>query len=68
MRFYTFLTTLSFILPLAVFAQGPGGTNRVVLTNDDGWAVAQIRAEYDVLRAAGYDVCANSFVNFAVHT
>lgn len=30
---------------------------KVVLTNDDGWAVAQIRAEYDALRAAGFQVC-----------
>ncbi|KAF9457965.1 survival protein sure-like phosphatase/nucleotidase [Collybia nuda] len=28
----------------------------IVLTNDDGWAVAQIRAEYDALRAAGFQV------------
>jgi 5'-nucleotidase len=29
---------------------------RVVLTNDDGWAVAQIRAQYEALTASGYDV------------
>lgn len=29
---------------------------KIVLTNDDGWAVAQIRAEYTALKAAGYDV------------
>ncbi|KAH6906544.1 sure-like protein [Coprinopsis sp. MPI-PUGE-AT-0042] len=29
---------------------------KVVLTNDDGWAVAQIRAQYDALTAAGHDV------------
>ena len=29
---------------------------KVVLTNDDGWAVAQIRAQNDALKAAGYDV------------
>lgn len=29
---------------------------KVVLTNDDGWAVAQIRAEYTALQAAGYNV------------
>jgi len=27
----------------------------IVLTNDDGWAVAQIRAQYDALKAAGFD-------------
>lgn len=29
---------------------------KIVLTNDDGWAVAQIRAEYEALADAGYDV------------
>ena len=29
---------------------------RIVLTNDDGWATAQIRAQYDMLWAAGYEV------------
>ncbi|KAI0689379.1 survival protein sure-like phosphatase/nucleotidase [Cytidiella melzeri] len=28
----------------------------ILLTNDDGWAVAQIRAQYDALVAAGYNV------------
>ena len=29
---------------------------RLLLTNDDGWAVAQIRAQHDALRIAGYPV------------
>ncbi|GLB44603.1 putative survival protein SurE [Lyophyllum shimeji] len=29
---------------------------KIVLTNDDGWAVAQVRAEYSALKAAGYSV------------
>lgn len=29
---------------------------RIVLTNDDGWAVANIRAHNDALKAAGFDV------------
>ncbi|CAK5270965.1 unnamed protein product [Mycena citricolor] len=29
---------------------------KIVLTNDDGWAVAHIRAQYSALEAAGYDV------------
>ncbi|PPQ94671.1 hypothetical protein CVT25_009432 [Psilocybe cyanescens] len=29
---------------------------KVVLTNDDGWATAQIRAEYTALQAAGFNV------------
>ena len=28
----------------------------IVLTNDDGWAVAQIRAQFNALEAAGYNV------------
>ncbi|KAL0952768.1 hypothetical protein HGRIS_006996 [Hohenbuehelia grisea] len=38
------------LLPSVVLSQ------KVLLTNDDGWAEAQIRAEYDALRAAGFDV------------
>ncbi|KAI0085587.1 sure-like protein [Irpex rosettiformis] len=29
---------------------------KLVLTNDDGWAVAQIRAQNDALKTAGFDV------------
>lgn len=29
---------------------------KIVLTNDDGWAVAQLRDEYNMLTAAGYQV------------
>ena len=29
----------------------------IVLTNDDGWAVAQIRAQNNALKAAGFNVC-----------
>ncbi|CAL1697927.1 unnamed protein product [Somion occarium] len=29
---------------------------KIVLTNDDGWAVAQIRAQFDALTEANYDV------------
>lgn len=31
-------------------------SQRIVLTNDDGWAVAQIHAQNDALKAAGFDV------------
>ncbi|KAF9444945.1 survival protein sure-like phosphatase/nucleotidase [Macrolepiota fuliginosa MF-IS2] len=42
---------------LVVGDQGNGGRKqRVLLTNDDGWAVAQIRDEYNQLKAAGFDV------------
>ncbi|KAJ6554511.1 sure-like protein [Mycena capillaripes] len=40
---------------LAVLASAVSAQN-IVLTNDDGWAVAQIRAQKDALDAAGYDV------------
>lgn len=43
-----------FILPLLAGAVRRG--TKIVLTNDDGWAVAQIRAQNDALKAAGYDV------------
>ena len=32
----------------------------ILVTNDDGWAVAQIRAEFNALAAAGHNV---SFCN-----
>jgi 5'-nucleotidase len=38
------------------FASTASATN-VLLSNDDGWAVANIRATNDALKAAGYDVC-----------
>lgn len=43
-------------------AQGDG--LKVILTNDDGWAVAQIRAEYDALRTAGFNVVFLFFLQF----
>lgn len=46
------LLTGVFVSIVAVAA----AAKRIVLTNDDGWAVAQIRAEFDALVAAGHDV------------
>ena len=40
---------------LSVSAIGVSGTT-VVQTNDDGWAVANIRAHFDAFQSAGYDV------------
>ena len=37
------------------FVWGTAG-QKIVLTNDDGWAVAQIRAQFDSLEDAGYNV------------
>lgn len=39
-----------------LFIVASGYCQKLVLTNDDGWAVAQIRAEYEALTEAGYDV------------
>ncbi|KDR74030.1 hypothetical protein GALMADRAFT_157827 [Galerina marginata CBS 339.88] len=50
MRHFSALLALS-ALALQCLAQ-----KNVVLTNDDGWAVAQIRAEYAALVADGYNV------------
>lgn len=33
-------------------------TQKLILTNDDGWATAQIRDQYASLQAAKYDVSA----------
>lgn len=29
---------------------------KIVLANDDGWAIAQIRAQWEALHAANFDV------------
>ncbi|OSX57960.1 hypothetical protein POSPLADRAFT_1154831 [Postia placenta MAD-698-R-SB12] len=46
------------ILPLVIPLLGEtySRVQNVVLTNDDGWAVAQIRAQYAALTEAGFDV------------
>ncbi|TCD60669.1 hypothetical protein EIP91_009716 [Steccherinum ochraceum] len=46
---FTSLIFLS-VLVSGVFSQN------ILLTNDDGWAVAQIRAQNDALKAAGFNV------------
>ncbi|CAK5283298.1 unnamed protein product [Mycena citricolor] len=45
---------LAALVSLALAA--PSTKTKIVLTNDDGWAVANIRAQYDALTTAGYDV------------
>ncbi|KAJ7088546.1 sure-like protein [Mycena crocata] len=47
-------TVLLATLSLTVSAQT---ANKILLTNDDGWAVAQVRAQNDALKAAGYNIC-----------
>ncbi|KAJ7079768.1 sure-like protein [Mycena belliarum] len=46
------LLRLLISLALAFSASG----QKIVLTNDDGWAVAIVRAQNDALKTAGYDV------------
>ena len=52
MRIQHFLS----ILPFFAIKEQP---KRIVISNDDGWAVAQIRAQYDSFRDAGHDVRSN---------
>lgn len=33
---------------------------KIVLANDDGWAIAQIRAQWEALSAANFDVTLSS--------
>ncbi|KAG6832584.1 hypothetical protein H0H87_001240 [Tephrocybe sp. NHM501043] len=37
-------------------SNGKKVATKIILTNDDGWAVAQIRSEYRALKEAGYEV------------
>ncbi|KAJ7147296.1 survival protein sure-like phosphatase/nucleotidase [Mycena filopes] len=48
-------TSATVLLALACAAAAQTA-KKIVLTNDDGWAVAQIRAQNNALKAAGYDV------------
>lgn len=48
-------STFTRFLALATLVMGITAQN-IVLTNDDGWAVAQLRDEYNMLRTAGYQV------------
>jgi 5'/3'-nucleotidase SurE len=47
----------SALLQASLFALATTSTTKatnIVLTNDDGWATAQIRAQYEALKAAGF--------------
>ncbi|KAH0579869.1 hypothetical protein H2248_002697 [Termitomyces sp. 'cryptogamus'] len=61
---YSLLTFLCVFAALgrAVKPEAKHGA-KIVLTNDDGWAVAQIRSEYDALKAAGYKVVLSAPAN-----
>ncbi|KAL1938969.1 hypothetical protein VTO73DRAFT_11122 [Trametes versicolor] len=47
---------LTSLLVLVLSTAAATSASKVVLTNDDGWAVAQIRAQRDALVEAGHDV------------
>ncbi|KAJ3483053.1 hypothetical protein NLI96_g6573 [Meripilus lineatus] len=47
------LTRLQVILSFILLTSA----QKILVTNDDGWAVAQIRAQFNALESAGYDVC-----------
>ncbi|KAJ3557483.1 hypothetical protein NM688_g1447 [Phlebia brevispora] len=49
------LLTSVAVLLLAELTVTRSTAQKIVVTNDDGWAVAQIRLEYEQLQAAGYD-------------
>ncbi|KAF9546448.1 sure-like protein [Agrocybe pediades] len=46
----------AFSASVVAFFVAASNAQKIVITNDDGWATAQIRAEYNALKAAGYDV------------
>ena len=48
-------TSLATAISVVVLFSDAFGQN-LILTNDDGWAVAQIRAQRDALVDAGFDV------------
>lgn len=41
---------------LSLFPSPSAAQRKVLLTSDSGWATAQIRAQYNALKAANYDV------------
>ena len=62
MAFARLLLLLPFVLLVsaspAPYSPAPCKAN-ILVTNDDGWAVAQIRSEFDAIVAAGYNVCSD---------
>ena len=54
-----FATLLSVTALYGAVVYAQGGT--LVISNDDGWATAQIRAQYEYLVNAAYDVCITGF-------
>lgn len=50
------MITLAFVTSVLSFVLTTNAQTKIVLTNDDGWAVAQVRAQDDALKAAGFNV------------
>lgn len=54
-RFNTIVTSIV-VRILALQSSVASAKTTIVLTNDDGWAVANIRAQFDALTNAGFNV------------
>ena len=48
--------TSTLLVALALCGSSVHAQNKILISNDDGWASANIRAQYAALRAAGYNV------------
>lgn len=44
------------LVSILVFVASVNGQTKILVTNDDGWAVANIRAQYNSLKSAGFNV------------
>ncbi len=49
-------------LALGLLSSNLAEAQNIILTNDDGWAVAQIRAQFNAISAAGYNVSIKIYV------
>lgn len=54
--FSTLSNPLGLLFVIIVLIGGQSQALNVVLTNDDGWATANIRAQFDALNSAGFNV------------
>ena len=48
--------TSTLLVALALCGSSAHAQTKILISNDDGWASANIRAQYAALRAAGYNV------------
>ena len=49
-------THLLRVVSLGLVLRHAAEAQNIILTNDDGWAVAQIRAQFDALQSVGFNV------------